>query len=176
MLPHVALTGKARAGKDTAGRWLVERLGYHRVAFADGVREVALAIDPYVFGKLRLSAFVATYGWELAKEEPEVRRLLQVIGTEAGRNVFGEHVWVDLALRRAPTGVPLVFTDVRFPSEAEAVRRLGAVVVRIERAGDHASETALDGYPVDAVIRNDGTVDDLCEAVGAVARSTTHTP
>jgi len=176
-LPHVALTGKARAGKDTAGRFLVERYGYTRVAFADGVREVALAIDPYVVSRggarHRLSTMVHALGWEDAKRHPEVRRLLQVIGTEAGRDIFGSDVWVNLAMRKA-AGVdgPLVFTDVRFPSEADAARNLGAIVVRLERdgagAGDHTSETAMDDYPVAVTIINNGTVAELEDALAFV--------
>jgi len=174
-LPHVALTGKARAGKDTAGAYLVERHGYTRVAFADGVREVALAIDPYVCDcPMRLSEMVDFGGWEDAKRSPEVRRLLQVIGTEAGRRYFGAEVWVDLALRKAAKiDGPVVFTDCRFPNEADAVAvDLGGLVVRIERtgagAGEHASETAMDGYPFDHVVTNDGTVEELHAALDRI--------
>ena len=176
MKPHIALCGKARAGKDLAGRHLVERHGYTRVAFADGVRDVALAIDPMIEWPRRLSSIVRRRGWDGAKRIPEVRRLLQVVGTEAGRNVFGPDVWVDLAMRRAAdVDGPVVFTDCRFPNEAEAVARLGGIVVRIERDGagldigaEHASETALDGYRVDHVVQNNGTPAELFEAFDAI--------
>ena len=171
-LPHVALTGKARAGKDTAGRHLVERFGYTRVAFADGVREVALAIDPFVPRAvglpIRLSAVVEAHGWEAAKDSAEVRRLLQVIGTDAGRRHFGEDCWVKLALLKTlDVAGPIVYTDCRFPNEADAVRKAGGVVVRIERPGagfdtahgQHVSETALDDYAFDHRIVNDGPVE-----------------
>ena len=49
-------------------------------------------------------------------------------------------------------GRPVVVTDVRFLDEAEALKNLGAVLVRLERAGagapsglpKHVSETELD--------------------------------
>lgn len=44
----IGLTGLARSGKDTVGAMLVERYGYTRVAFADGIRDAALALDPIV--------------------------------------------------------------------------------------------------------------------------------
>ena len=41
-------------------------------------------------------------GYTEAKAEfPEVRRLLQVFGTEVGRDLFGENVWVDI-MKREP--------------------------------------------------------------------------
>lgn len=39
----VGLTGVARSGKDTVGRMLVERYGFTRVAFADGLKSMAAA-------------------------------------------------------------------------------------------------------------------------------------
>ena len=187
MLPHIALTGKAGCGKDTAGRWLVERHGYRRASFADGVRDVLLAIDPVVVlgpqhtadadglqsRGIRLSTIVERHGWERAKRLQEVRTLLQRTGTEAGRDIFGPDVWVNLLMERVRHETrPLVVTDVRFPNEADACADLGAVVVRIRRdgagAGAHVSETAMDGYPVAYEVDNNGSVDDLHAAMDAI--------
>ncbi|MDT2278152.1 hypothetical protein [Paenibacillus larvae] len=38
-LPNIALTGKLRAGKDTVAEYLMERYGYARYAFGDGVKD-----------------------------------------------------------------------------------------------------------------------------------------
>jgi hypothetical protein len=47
VLPQVIITGRARAGKDTVGRRLVQRHGYRRTAFADELkREVVAAFKP----------------------------------------------------------------------------------------------------------------------------------
>ena len=115
----------------------------------------------------RLSEVVEEFGWEGAKEFENVRRLLQRIGTEGGREVLGLNTWVDAALGRAE-GLPggICVTDVRFPNEFDAIKDRGGFVLRIERPGvgptnDHPSETSLIGAPFDAVIVNDSTVSKL---------------
>ena len=61
-----------------------------------------------------------------------------------------------------------IITDMRFPNEAEAVRKRGGFLVRINKDiegrinSDHDSETALDDYPYwDLVIENNGSLGDL---------------
>lgn len=166
-LPHIAITGRARSGKDTAAKALIA-LGWQRVAFADGVREMAYAIDPNVIttggATYRLTYVVSRIGWDAAKEHDDVRRFLQRLGTEGVRDHLGRHAWIDLAMRKATAAS--VFTDARFPNEADAIRTAGGIVVRIVRPGveavaEHISETAMDAYPVDAEIVNDGTAAQL---------------
>lgn len=172
--PLIGLTGKARAGKDSVAFALSAVAGYKRVALADPLKEMALAIDPLVGRRYHLTDVVEVEGWEGAKEVPEVRRFLQRLGTEGVRGTFGAGAWIALlAARIEGTDNPVVVTDVRFPNEAKWVRDAGGVVWRIERptsgAGgnaDHASER-VDGIEVDVVIRNDGTLADLADAVHA---------
>lgn len=166
----VGLTGYATAGKDAAAAGLVAA-GWTRQAFADPVRSMALAIDPWVtcptfsYSPVRLSLLVDKRGWWYAKQEPEVRRLLQAIGTDGVRAHLGADAWVrafDLARdRRADTVAP----DVRFPNEADHIRRHGGLVIRIDRPGvgpvnGHVSED-VDTIAVDATVVNDGTIDQL---------------
>lgn len=179
----IGLSGYARSGKDTVGAILTERFGYARRSFADAVRAGALAIDPVVCsgrdGLMRLSSLVGDLGWETAKNLPEVRRLLQRIGTDFGRSLLGENVWVDAAFQGVSPGQRIVFTDCRFPNEASAVRASGGLMVRVERPGvvsvnSHVSERALDDWTFDEVIENDGSIDKLerivCELVGESLR------
>ena len=178
----IGVTGYARAGKDTIGRILVERHGFQRVSFADKLRQVALAVDPFVCIHpeadegtstiwARLTEVVEAWGWERAKEHEDVRRLLQRLGTEGGRNILGENVWVDAALRDLEPGGSYVFTDVRFPNEANAIQARGGRVWRVTRPGfrpinAHPSETALDNFQPDHTISNGGDVEGLAHLVG----------
>ncbi|GAA0946055.1 hypothetical protein [Actinocorallia libanotica] len=172
--PLIGLSGYAGSGKDAVADAL-ERRGWERAAFADRMREFLMLQDPSVptpfSSPVRLSSLVRMYGWDSAKRTfPEVRALLQRTGTEAGRGVLGEDVWVN-ALLGPWDGRPLVVSDVRFPNEAQRVRDLGGVVVRVVRPGvepgrtAHRSETALDEWPFDAVIENSGSLGDLSRAV-----------
>ena len=172
----IGVSGRKRHGKDTFAARLVERHGFTRVAFADPMREMALALDPIISEGWRLSGLVEAFGWEEAKANPEVRRTLQRLGTEAGRGVLGDGIWVDTAMRHARRlGGRVVFTDCRFPNEADAIRDAGGQVVRVMRPGfpddgdPHPSETALDRYPFDDLVLNDGTVDALHALADQVA-------
>ena len=120
---------------------------------------------------------------ELIKLTP--RLLLQLIGTECGRNIIHPDVWVNSLMvdykpidRRtwqdpddSNITIPKwLITDIRFPNEVKAIRNREGIIIRIERPGteksDHYSETALDDYKDwDEVIVNDGTMDDLLEKV-----------
>jgi hypothetical protein len=151
-------------------------------------------------GELMFGVLTGLVYWAPAKAEQvalpmTVGRLLQVLGTECFRNLVGADVWVDALFRRweAEGRPPIVIADTRFPNEAAAIRRRGGSVVLVRRGAGgrtdgrsaaHASERALDGDRPDAVLENDGTVEDLrrafegqwpfllaraCEAQGAPA-------
>ncbi len=168
--PWVGLYGPAGAGKDTLAAILVESFGFTRVAFADNVREMALAIDPYIHDATttaRLSNIVREQGWEWAKRNyPDIRRLLQRIGTDAVR-AMSPDFWVRLAVERASQiEGPVVFTDVRFPNEVHAVRHVRvSALVKVVRDVDpvtaHVSETALNNFTPDILVENFGTIEDL---------------
>jgi hypothetical protein len=105
-----------------------------------------------------------------------VRQLLQKLGTEAMREGLHTNVWVNalmadyhpIKLSQDNPSYWLV-TDTRFPNEAEAIKERGGLLLRIERpgaaTGTHASETALDDYPFEYVIVNDGDLHDLIRKV-----------
>ncbi|MEU9126608.1 hypothetical protein AB0D08_00595 [Kitasatospora sp. NPDC048540] len=181
----IGLSGYSRSGKDSAAQVLVDG-GWRRDAFADRLRTFLLNLNPlvpahYDTPPYRLSNLVHAHGWDRAKELfPEIRSLLQRTGTEAGRAVLGEDIWVD-ALFRAfrPEAEALVISDVRFPNEARRVKAAGGVVIRIRRPGVgplktrdgavHQSEIALDDWPFDAEVVNDGSLDDLRDKLLRVA-------
>lgn len=169
----LGLSGYARAGKDTAANVLVGALGFERVAFADVLREAVYTLNPYVAPWQDLQSLVNEGGWEALKDpscpkdtREEVRRLLQVMGTEVGRRMFGEDIWVDTLFSRLDPEKDYVISDCRFPNEAAKVKSNHGYVIRINRMGTepingHASETALDGYVFDAQFANDGSLEDL---------------
>ncbi|AWY07629.1 deoxynucleoside monophosphate kinase [Streptomyces phage Yosif] len=173
----IGLSGYAGSGKDEAAASLVAG-GWRRDAFADRLRRCLYALNPFIptypdVGLVRLANLVDAYGWDRAKREfPEIRSLLQRYGTEAGREILGENIWVDaLFADFEPEAEALVITDVRFPNEAQRVSEAGGVMVRINRPGVgpatapdgsvHKSDVALDDWDFDAVVDNDGTIEDL---------------
>lgn len=103
----------------------------------------------------------------------EIRRLMQVLGTEVGRQGIHPDIWVDTAAHaineRTKRFDPVVITDVRFDDEARAIRQLGGTIIEIRRADlpppddAHASERGIDPELIDAIVDNDGDLDDLLE-------------
>lgn len=175
----IGLSGYARAGKDTVAGLLWER-GYKRLAFADALRNALYALNPTVlstegvvgvkpYSPVDLRSVIDEYGWDKAKTiTPEVRDLLQRMGTEVGREQFGPHFWVDMAFKTINESEHdlWVLSDVRFPNEYNAVVDNDGFVFRINRPGcgpanNHVSETALDGHGWHAIIDNNGGLSDL---------------
>jgi hypothetical protein len=185
MLPNIGVVGRKRTGKDTIADHLAKRHGYVRVALADPVKELALVLNPIVTptssrsGGVRLASLVAEQGWERAKDGwPEVRRVLQVFGTDIVRTHFGDRTWIDLALTKVrelnAQGAPVVIPDVRFPNEGEHLQVLvSARLLRVTRPclsteDNHDSERYTDTMPVDVEVPNTGTVSDLLKRVDDV--------
>ena len=162
----IGLAGYAQSGKDTVAKVLINKFNFTKIAFAEMIRESLIRLNPLVKDGVSLASLVGEVGWDEAKQEEEVRRLLQVFGTEVGRSLLGDNVWVDLALKGMKPNVNYVFTDVRFESEAEAIKKLGGEIWRVSREGvgsvnGHSSESALEGYGFDAYISNNGSIGEL---------------
>ena len=174
----IGLSGYARSGKDEAAKVLVEEYGFKRIAFADKLRDFLYALNPVVSAgfdddleleMVYLTSVIDEVGWDGYKETeygPEIRRLLQRLGTEAGRQTLWDSIWIDAALHDLDPNGNYVVTDVRFPNEAAAITERGGRLVRIIRDGVgpanmHASETSLDDYPFMHGLRNEGTLEEF---------------
>ena len=97
-----------------------------------------------------------------------VREFLQTLGTNALRDQLHEDVWINALFSDFNDSDTLLITDVRFPNEAEAIKKKGGIVVRVDRGlstDEHPSETALDNYEFDYVIPNKGDKTQLLEEV-----------
>lgn len=191
----IGLSGYAQSGKDSVGAILAKQEGFLRFAFADKVKETLYAINPAVGlnqqtgGPVYLKNFIDSLPgsfnekWDQAKQLEEVRRLLQRLGTEAGRKILGQNVWVDPVMEDISNNfrdglARFVITDCRFPNEAEAIKRRGGHMIRVVRpetgpARDskghvHESEIALDAWPFDHHIYNDGTLEDLTKKTSSL--------
>jgi hypothetical protein len=174
----IGISGKATAGKDAIAARLVEHWGFARVSFADGLREEVMERLPLTVGALHDLQDVHLGTCDQGDREACIRemlyvtkplgfrQLLQEYGTDVRRRDDPEW-WTKRWTERAARGGQLVVSpDVRFPNEADAVKAAGGLLWRVIRPGlpdgAHESERALDGYRWwDAVIVNDGTLEDL---------------
>jgi hypothetical protein len=171
----IGLVARSRCGKDTVAELLCLNYDYQRRAFADPMRHALQIINPRLDSITRVSDLVDDYGWDIAKKNPEVRRLLQVLGTDFGRKMLGDDVWIKMSLSDLRQDDRVVISDVRFPNEADAIKKLGGTVWRINRknhsaVNGHPSEHAMDNYMFSHVIYNDGTLEDLSDEVFMLAK------
>ena len=179
-IPVVGLCGRAGSGKDSALGYFVTKSTpeEHMVneffcsnmfcihtAFAEALKDIAK-----IFGFTQ-----AQLTDRKLKEEPDTfwgispRKFLQMAGTEMFRKVWREDVWVKVLekkiedIRSTASKPSIIFvTDVRFPNEAEAIKRLGGIVIRVKRPNNplaidatHDSERFVESMEVDAEISND---------------------
>lgn len=109
------------------------------------------------------------------------RQLLQTLGTEWGRGLVAEDVWVRLGMQRAEEhasrAYAVAFADVRFDNEARAIRERGGEVWRVVRTGgttpadSHSSEAGVSDALIDRTIYNVGTVDELRRLVAEALKA-----
>jgi hypothetical protein len=162
----IGLSGYARSGKDEVAKILMEEYGYKRIAFADKIRELLLETNPLIKDGFRVEGVVDAYGWDQAKVLfPEIRNLLQDLGVGA-RKVFDDSFWIGQVFYSMDVDINYVITDVRFVNEAETIKSNNGKIWRIKRNGveavnNHVSEHDMDGYQVDQILKNEGTLDDL---------------
>lgn len=163
----IGLTGLAGCGKDTAATLLLRDCPGNRLALASPIKS---ALND-LFG-------FRDSDWENREWKEAVlpslgvspRHLAQTLGTEWGRRMVSQDIWLHTAAasadRRFNKWLPLIITDIRFPNEAAWIRGKGGVVVEIKRSGlvqdAHASEAGIGG-PGDIVIENFGSLADLSE-------------
>jgi hypothetical protein len=201
------LTGHAGAGKDTVADVLVRDHGFTKMSFAAPVKRMLRELDPIVgydmyldcncgadecapqCDEIRLTDLYGMgYDDESIKESPwgaEVRDLWQRFGTEVMR-AEDENYWVDKAAKELleSTHDRIVFTDVRFPNEADMIGSLGGPftfdgsmyfsdiqaslwqISRPEAEGDdHESESHAGLLDEELQIINSGTLEEIPPAV-----------
>ena len=169
MFKRVGFCGYVGAGKDTAAQALIAR-GYIKYSFGDAVKEAIRILNPYVPHQdtyFRVQELLKNLGgWDAVKQLPEARRLLQVGGTEVGREFLSASIWVDVLKTRITTDAPalITITDIRFPNEIDILGDDGLLiwVDNPKRKSDgHASENPEMRKRAHAIVRNTGTIEHL---------------
>lgn len=171
----ISFSGYATVGKDAAADILVSRAGFVKTYMSKPLEQALLTLNPWIVDHKestieRFADLHTNLGYDATKEFEEVRRLLQTLGTEVGRNMVGENVWTDLVfdeilnLRAQDKNVAV--TGVRYPNEMDLVHQLDGVAVWIERpnirpVNSHTSDNALTSKDCDLVVSNNGTLRNL---------------
>lgn len=142
----IALTGAKGVGKSTYAEFLAGENGTV-LSFATPIKRMlqALVGKEYVFGsKKNEETHLGVTG----------RVLLQTLGTEWGREMIDQDIWVK-AMRHILTDAmfeeyrPIVIDDLRFENEAKMIRELNGEIWHVERKSftpandNHISEAGV---------------------------------
>lgn len=171
----IGLTGLAGAGKSEVATRLIEKHGFKRGKFAGALKEMLKALllyrgcDPETAHRMVEGDLKEVPTPYLKWQTP--RHAMRTLGTEWGRGCIDNDLWVDGELEyqksKLSDNAKIVFDDVRFNNEVNAIRRFGGSTWRINRpglvAGNHISEQ-LD-FVEDIFINNDGSLLELQEQV-----------
>lgn len=172
----VLIAGKAGVGKSTlAGFIHTELINSRTWAREFPVGHYPILASPIIIPMAEQLKIIAKdcFGWD-GRKGSKGRRLLQVIGTEAGR-AYNENIWVDYVLDKFLSfeNNVLISDDVRFENEIERCREVLDYVLAVkiegpqripldENAKSHASEHGLDNYyDYDIIVSNRGSLNDL---------------
>jgi hypothetical protein len=150
----IGLAGPKGVGKTTLAGELIGDKG-SVISFADPIKQMARHI------LLALGCKPAVKWLSIWKERQvpglpagiTPRVMLQLIGTELGRNLLDPDIWVKAGMGKAKPvwrkGGIVVFDDVRFENEARAIKELDGEIWLIQRKGyfppldSHISEKGL---------------------------------
>jgi hypothetical protein len=212
----IGIAGKARAGKDTVALMINQIVGEYNDSceeipqcyitaietFAAPIKSmVAMLLDFLGYGQIMDPASLQPYIDGDKKEEvlPELhvtpRTLMQTLGTDWGRKLISDTIWLDslswrldqyaMAGEHGYRGAVITVPDVRFDNEAEVLlKKHDAVIVQVVRDDnpeingekEHESEVGVSPHWIERTIKNHGTLEDLEAEVRAVLEPILPTP
>ena len=196
MIRVIGVVGFIGSGKGTVADFLVKHHGFVKDSLAASLKDSVSCMFGWPRDLLEgdtkesrdFREKVDEFWSEKLKRPGFTPRLaLQLMGTEAGRDVFGQDMWIaSLEKRIIARGEPTVVADVRFPNEIDWIHSIGGKVIMVQRGDnphwyhdavvlntgglktasikeppEHYSEWAWIGSKYDMLIRNDIGLNDL---------------
>lgn len=162
-----------QSGKSTVAKFLCNRRGFRRMSFAAPLKGMVEEL----MKRAGISEERIAHYREAGKEEAipgigrSYRSLCQTLGTDWGRRIVDPDLWVRIGVAGAIAHRgPVVFEDVRFENELDTILSAGGEVWRVIRpgaqfSGTHDSEGRLKNVKFDRTVLNNGTIEQLEEAL-----------
>lgn len=151
----IGLTGGKGSGKSTVARCIRHKYGYKIKSFATPIKEMLMAMglseqelsDPDLKEK------------ELEGYGKSPRWCMQSLGSEWGRALISDSIWITCLEKQMLPWEHYVIDDVRFPNEAEFIKSQHGKILHVERTnmlGEdvHVSEAGLSEDFIDGTIQN----------------------
>lgn len=156
----IGITGKKGSGKSSIADYIVDKYGYTQMSWADPLKATIYAffgITPEQEYEMKndpgIKVLLIDDSEQPIIHEQTLRKFEQVLGTEVGREIFGEDHWVNLLDDRYSYGENdnIVISDCRFPNEYNWIKNRDGIIINVVRphlddADMHESETHELGY------------------------------
>ena len=161
----IAFCGKMGAGKDASVEYLIKTYGGTKIAFSDPIYDIMHYTQKIC-------------GFNIEKD----RKFLQWIGTEWGRETDPD-IWINLAIKNAPTIGNIYCSDCRFINELEALKKDKWICIKLinnhrrdsKRVGsgdiNHISESQIDLISDDKwdyIVLNDSSLTNLYDKIDKI--------
>ena len=128
------------------------------MAFADHFKIAAISFDNLEYDKVFIN------------KDTQTRQRLQQLGTEQGRNKYGEDIWIKIVYNwiklYSSRGIKrFIITDVRFENEVKFIKSINGTIIRVyapdrnkiklqqESNNDPLVQTILNNHPSEVFIR-----------------------
>lgn len=167
----IGIHGRARAGKDSIANVIKEAFPFEKYSFAAPIKQACNLI----------------FGWDERHSDGPLKEVVdpfwgfsprhayQTMGTEWGRKLLRDDLWVKRCEMLNQNGANLIVPDVRFPNELDFIRNQSGIMIFVKRPAEgneislntHASEAGLWHLmnEHDIVIDNNGSSEDLFKKV-----------
>ena len=153
----VGLHGSFRHGKSFFAEYMLEEI--ERLGMTTRIASFAAP----------LKAIARELGWDGRKDEGG-RRILQILGTDIGRNLIDKDIWVKKWVEQVEKDNSvfeadfIIADDMRFQNEVDAIKGLGGCTLRVVRINPDGTEYRepgkehLYGHESESVLQTDHTV------------------
>jgi len=179
MMSIIAFVSGKQSGKTLAANYLCQNYGYVKLSLGDPLKHSLKLIfnftDEQLWGDKK--EIIDEY-WGITP-----RHAMQVIGTDLFRlhmgqefPHIGDNIWVKSLERRIleqlQQGHSVVIDDIRFPNEAELIRKMGGLLIRITRPNvnqnvnnQHSSEQSNQQIITNYTINNNGSIEHFYDKI-----------
>lgn len=158
----IGVGGPKAHGKSTFSQFLQKHSskGLDLVEMSAPVLESLLTMNVFLDNGVRIRDMFehVDYDYAKLKENKEVRRLLQAIGTDVGRNMIDMDVWVNMARAKCREselqGRNAILTGIRFDNELALADKSFYILRPLPVVDAHISEHSLAPKNFDIVVNN----------------------
>lgn len=140
----IGVVGFIGSGKGTVADILVQKHNFTKLSFADSLKDATAAIFGWPRHLLE-GETAESRAWREEKDEwwsektgkyITPRNMLQMMGTEVGRDMLDPNIWIYSLERKMDLYPNVVIADVRFPNEIKFIQEKGGFVIRVKRGPD----------------------------------------